>query len=106
MEQAFAELVDARVDVRRACQLIGRLRSTHYWRRQPKLAEPAQRQSRLRPANALGEDERARVRELLRDPALVDKAPTQVWAHLLDQGISLCSESTMYRILRETGESR
>jgi putative transposase len=46
------------------------------------------------------------VRELLRDPAFVDKAPAQVWAHLLDEGIYLGSESTMYRILRATGESR
>jgi putative transposase len=46
------------------------------------------------------------VRQLLRDPAFVDKAPAQVWAPLLDDGIYLCSESTMYRILRETGESR
>jgi putative transposase len=106
MDQAFAELVDAGVDVRRACKLLGRPRSTHYWRRQPKPAVPAQSEPRPQPANALGENERARVRQLLRDPALVDKAPAQVWAHLLDQGIYLCSESTMYRILRETGESR
>ena len=40
--------------------------------------------------------------ELLRDPSFVDKAPAQVWARLLDDGIYLCSESTMYRILRAT----
>jgi hypothetical protein len=36
----------------------------------------------------------------------VDKAPAQVWARLLDDGVYLCSQSTMYRILRESGESR
>ena len=40
------------------------------------------------------------------DPAFVDKAPAQVWACLLDQGTYLCSVSTMYRILRESGEVR
>ena len=106
INETFAELVDAGVDVRRACRLVGRPRSTHYWRARPKPAVPAQRRARLRPANALSDAERDRVRELLRDPAFVDKAPAQVWAHLLDDGIYLCSQSTMYRILRATGESR
>lgn len=104
IDETFAELLDAGVDVRRTCKLVGRPRSTHYWRARPKLAVPAQR--RPRPANALSDAERARVRELLRDPAFVDKAPAQVWAGLLDDGIYLCSESTMYRILRASGESR
>jgi hypothetical protein len=30
MDEAFAELIDADVDVRRACKLVGRARSTHY----------------------------------------------------------------------------
>jgi putative transposase len=106
IDETSAELVDAGVDVRRACTLVGRPRSTHYWRRRPRPAVPAQRRPRKRPANALSDAERDRVRELLRDPAFVDKAPAQVWAHLLDEGIYLCSESTMYRILRATGESR
>ena len=106
MDETFAELVDAGVDVRRACRLVGQPRSTHYWRRRRKPAVPAQRRPRPAPANALCPAERDRVRQLLRDPAFVDKAPAQVWAGLLDDGIYLCSESTMYRILRESGESR
>jgi putative transposase len=101
--EAFAELVDAGVDVRRACKLVGRPRSTHYWRARPK---PAERSPRPAPANALSVPERDRVLALLRDPSFVDKSPAQVWAHLLDDGIYLCSQSTMYRILRAAGESR
>jgi hypothetical protein len=33
MDETFAELVDAGMDVRRACTLVGRPRSTHYWPR-------------------------------------------------------------------------
>ena len=106
MEETFAELIDAGVDVRRACKLVGRARSTHYWRARPRPAVPALRRPRPRPANALSDAERDLVRQLLRDPAFVDKAPAQVWACLLDQGAYLCSVSTMYRILREHGESR
>lgn len=35
-----------------------------------------------------------------------DKAPRQVWAALLDEGVYLCSISTMYRLLRAQGQSR
>jgi putative transposase len=30
----------------------------------------------------------------------------QVWARELDNGVYWCSQSTMYRILRQAGESR
>ena len=106
MDETFVELVDAEVDVRRACRLVGRPRSTHYWRSRPRSAVPSQRPPRPVPANALSEPERDRVLALLRDPSFVDKSPAQVWAHLLDDGIYLCSQSTMYRILRAAGESR
>ena len=105
MDETLGALVDAGVDTRRACGLVGRPRSTYYWRRRPRPAT-AQRRPRPRPANALSAAERDRVRALLCDPAFVDKAPAQVWACLLDQGIYLCSESTMYRILRENGQLR
>jgi putative transposase len=105
MDETFGELVDADVDVRRACKLVGRSRSTHYWRRRPRPDGP-QRRPRPAPANALSLPERDRVLELLRDPSFVDKSPAQVWARLLDDGIYLCSQSTMYRILRAAGESR
>jgi putative transposase len=106
IDETFAELVDAGVDVRRACKLVGRPRSTHYWRSRPKPATPSPRQPRPAPANALSDAERDRVRALLRDPSFVDKSPAQIWAHLLDAGTYLCSQSTMYRILRAAGESR
>lgn len=35
-----------------------------------------------------------------------DLAPAQVWARLLDDGVYLCSISTMYRLLAVAGESR
>ena len=35
-----------------------------------------------------------------------DKAPTEVFATLLDEGVFLCSLSTMYRILAADGEVR
>lgn len=41
---------------------------------------------------------------VLHEDRFVDKAPAEVFAELLDEGVYLCSVSTMYRILREQGE--
>jgi putative transposase len=46
------------------------------------------------------------VLDLLRSDRFVDCAPAQVWAITLDEGRYLCSISTMYRVLREAGESK
>jgi putative transposase len=56
---------------------------------------------RSAPANALTDQEKARVLAILDSGEFVDAAPAQVYAALLDQGIYLGSISTMYRILRE-----
>ncbi len=55
----------------------------------------------LTPANKLTVSERRRVLEVLDSDRFVDLAPLQVYAQLLDEGVYLCSVSTMYRILRE-----
>jgi putative transposase len=53
---------------------------------------------------ALSPAERVGVRALLNSPEHVDKAPAAVYHELLDQGVYVCSVSTMYRILHEHGE--
>ena len=42
---------------------------------------------------------------VLDSPEFADKSPGQVYAILLDRGAYLCSEATMYRLLRERGQS-
>ena len=54
-----------------------------------------------RSPRALSAPERAHVRAVLNSERFVDCAPREVYASLLDEGIYLCSWSTMYRILRE-----
>ncbi len=90
--------------VRRACQLLGRSRATHYRRKQPpRHGPPAPRPT---PVNALTSEERKHVLTVLRSEEYCDLAPAQIWARLLDDGIYLCSISTMYRLLVEAGENR
>lgn len=43
---------------------------------------------------------------VLHEDRFVDKAPAEIYATLLDEGIYLCSISTMYRILRSADEVR
>ena len=86
-----------------ACEALGVSRSTLYRRRRPVTSKPKRRP---RPQRALDTTERERVLSTLHCERFVDKAPAQVWATLLDEGIYHCSIRTMYRILSEHGEVR
>jgi putative transposase len=56
---------------------------------------------RPEPANKLSRLERRRVLAVLNSDRFVDMAPLQIYARLLDEGVYLCSVSTMYRLLAE-----
>lgn len=51
-------------------------------------------------------EERQRILCVLHEDRFVDKAPSEVYATLLDEGIYLCSIRTMYRILHAHDEVR
>jgi putative transposase len=50
--------------------------------------------------------ERELVLEVLHQDRFVDRAPAEIYASLLDEGLYLCSIRTMYRILASEGEVR
>jgi len=101
---AACDQLVALVGTTRACALTGRSKATHY----RALAGPVHgpRRPRGTPSNALDPAERAQVLALLRSAAYRDLAVAQVWAMLLDDGVYLCSQSTMHRLLRQAGENR
>jgi putative transposase len=103
IDTAFAELAPV-TSTATACTLLGRSRATHYRRQSP----PAlgSRLPRPTPPNTLTEAERQQILTVLRSPQYCDLAPAQVWARLLDDGVYLCSISTMYRLLAAAGETR
>ena len=103
IEPAFDDLVEV-TSTKQACALLGKPRATHYRRRRPCVQGPPI--ARPTPPNALSEAERQHVLATLRSSEFCDLAPAQVWARLLDDGIYLCSISTMYRLLAAAGESR
>jgi putative transposase len=94
----------AATSIKQACALLGASRATRYRRRRPPVAGPPA--PRPAPPNALTEQERQHVLAVLRSDEYCDLAPAQVWARLLDDGIYLCSISTMYRLLAIGGENR
>jgi putative transposase len=79
-------------------------RSTFYRRSKPKQSNVQQRKSSKH--RRLSDEERTAVRAVLNGERFVDKAPAQIFAALLDDGVYLCSISTMYRILHEHDEVR
>ena len=98
------EDLEAVTSTKRACTLLGASRATVYRRRRPPIERPPAR--RPAPPNMLTEAERQQVLAVLRSDEYCDLAPAQMWARLLDDGVYLCSISTMYRMLAIAGENR
>jgi putative transposase len=100
METALS--LSPEVGIRSACESLGVSRATLY--RRKKAQPPSAAKERRRHHRALSPEERQEVLEILHSDRFVDKAPHEVYATLLDEGVYYCSIRTMYRILDEHGE--
>jgi putative transposase len=89
-----------------ACRLLGQPRSSWYrhHRRSPASPRPPRRAPAPQP-RALEPAERQQILDVLHAERFWDAAPASVYATLLDEGVYLASVSTMYRLLREHGET-
>jgi putative transposase len=116
------------VGVNGACQAVGVGRASFYRheRRPPAVLEqahppapaaplpstagvderPAEPAPTLVHPRALSAAEQQAVLDVLHAPRFRDAAPAAVYATLLDEGIYLASERTMYRLLAAAGETR
>jgi putative transposase len=96
------------VSTRRAAVLTGLVRSTaiRHGKAALALTPPIPPGPVLDPVNKLTVLERLRILEVLTSPRFVDLAPLQVYAQLLDEGVYLCSVSTMYRVLADNKQVR
>ncbi len=108
LTQAYASLTADGVPTRQAAVLTGLVRSTAIRHGKAALAPtpPVLPGPAPDPVNKLTVLERLRILEVLTSPRFVDLAPLQVYAQLLDEGVYLCSVSTMYRVLAENKQVR
>ena len=86
------------------CDALGVSRASYYRGLKPKVEGPAK--PRPAPGRKLSVPERRKVLDLLHSPPFVDKAPGEIVATLLDDGVYHCSPRTMYRILDRENEVR
>jgi putative transposase len=100
MLMAATENLAGAVGVAPACESLGVARSTLYYQRR----EAQEPKPRPKPVRALKDGERQKVLDELHCDRFVDKSPGEAWATLLDEGVYLCSERTMYRILADNEE--
>ncbi|MCL2825119.1 MAG: IS3 family transposase, partial [Polyangiaceae bacterium] len=90
------------VGTAKACTVLGIAQASYYRSLQPKRA-PTKRPS---PQRTLSAAERQAVLDVLHSERFADKAPAEIWATLLDEGTYLCSERTIYRVLKDADEVR
>jgi putative transposase len=79
-------------------------RSTYY--RLTKPIKEKTKSDRKKPPRTLTKEEQQQVLAILHEERFMDKAPSEIYAKLLDEKTYLCSISTMYRILRANKEVR
>jgi putative transposase len=95
-----AQELAGEVGIQAACEITGVSRATFYRQRKP--SGPSG--PRPKPKRALSETERASVLEICHSERFVDRAPAEIQATLMDEGVYICSSRTMYRILADSGE--
>jgi putative transposase len=96
--------LSADVGTAAACKSLDIARPTYY--RRLGVVDEKTAVSRPAPLRALSAVEQKDVLDVLHSDRFVDKAPAEVYATLLDDGIYHCSIRTMYRVLDQAGEVR
>ncbi len=98
------EAQDAGARLERACEVLELdPRTVQRWQAQAG-GDDRRAGPKRPPGNRLTAAERQRVLEVVNSPEYRDISPNQVVPALADEGKYLCSESTLYRILREEGQ--
>ena len=106
----IGQCCDSGARLQKACALMGLdARTVQRWQ------HPGNQQGDLRvgdkrritvPPNKLSEAERQAALEVVNSDEFKDLPPSQIVPRLADQGLYVASESTLYRLLRETGQLR
>jgi len=99
------EYLAPKVGTKSACEALGLSRATLYRQRARRVTLQVEKRHPS-PPRTLSVQEKQTVLTILHGERFIDKAPHEVYATLLDEGIYHCSISTMYRILEQNKEVR
>ena len=100
------ECLTPKVGTKTACEAFGVCRATLYRQRATQAAVSLEGKRHPSPPRSLSLEERETMLDVLHSERFIDKAPHEVYATLLDEGIYHCSIRTMYRILKQNKEVR
>jgi putative transposase len=96
-------IIEQDYGTRTACRLVGASRATLHRRRLPKISTIRGIRTSHRKLDLV---EQKIILQRIHEPRFADLSVREIYATLLDEGVYLCSISTMYRILRSVGETR
>ena len=86
------------------CDALGVPRASYYRRLDEHQEAPAV-SSYQAPKNALSNEEKQQVLDILHSDRFIDRTPYEAFNALIDEGKYYCSPRTMYRVLKEQGET-
>jgi len=101
---ATAHYLSSKIGIKKACSYLGIARASYYrFTRKAPHQRPRLKTQGKHPL-ALSDSQKQAVLDCLHSERFVDKAPQEIYATLLDEGVYLCSQRTMYRYLQAEGE--
>ncbi len=89
-----------------ACRAFGVPRASWYRHERPVPVAYGPKQRRASPRRSLSANERTDVLETVNSQRFAYQAPAEIVATLLDEGRYMCSERTMYRVLKDHDQVR
>lgn len=103
---AIDEAVRAGARLDRACEIMNMTaRTIERWKKRGG-GDDLRAGPRREPKNKLSSAERRRMLEVVNSPEFCDLPPNQIVPRLADLGQYICSEATMYRVLKEEKQTR
>lgn len=97
----IAEAVHQGARQKKACEVIGITeRTLQRWKKKPDKTD-MRNGPKTKPKNSLTEEEKEEILSIVNNNRFKDMSPSQIVPSLLDEGIYIASESSIYRLLRK-----
>ncbi len=89
----------------KACEILEiNIRTAQRWGKQKDITDDRRRYSKRNPSNKLSDEERTMILKTCNSSEYKSLPPSQIVPSLADKGCYIASESSFYRVLKETGQ--